>query len=60
MGSDELRAAAIRSSSLLLMSSLTDEQVLVANGYSFFPKKFSGASYAYIFQSGDTIMQVWP
>lgn len=42
---------------LLLMSSLTDEQVLVANGYSFFPKKFSGASYAYIFQSGDTIMQ---
>jgi len=24
---------------LLLMSSLTDEQVLVANGYSFFPKK---------------------
>lgn len=42
---------------LLLMSSLTDEQVLVANGYSFFPKKFSGASYAYIFQSGDTILQ---
>ena len=29
---------------LLLMSSLTDEQVLVANGYSFFPKKFSAAS----------------
>ena len=44
---------------LLLMSSLTDEQVLVANGYSFFPKKFSGASYAYIFQSGDTIMQAY-
>jgi len=42
---------------LLLMSSLTDEQVLVANGYSFFPKKFSAASYSYIFQSGDTIMQ---
>ena len=44
---------------LLLMSSLTDEQVLVANGYSFFPKKFSSASYAYIFQSGDTIMQAY-
>ena len=42
---------------LLLMSSLTDEQVLVANGYSFFPKKFSGASNAYIFQYGDTILQ---
>ena len=44
---------------LLLMSSLTDEQVLVANGYSFFPQKFSSASYAYIFQSGDTIMQAY-
>ncbi|MBQ9210243.1 MAG: carbohydrate ABC transporter permease [Clostridia bacterium] len=44
---------------LLLMSSLTDEQVLVANGYSFFPKKFSAASYSYIFQSGDTIMQAY-
>ena len=44
---------------LLLMSSLTDEQVLVANGYSFFPKKFSSASYAYIFQSGDTIIRAY-
>ena len=44
---------------LLLMSSLTDEQVLVANGYSFFPKIFSAASYQYIFQSGDTIMQAY-
>ena len=44
---------------LLLMSSLTDEQVLVSNGYSFFPKQFSAASYQYIFQSGDTIMQAY-
>ncbi len=44
---------------LLLMSSLTDEQVLVANGYSFFPKKFSADSYAYILQSGDTIMRAY-
>ena len=29
---------------LLFMSSITDENVLVANGYSFFPQKFSGAS----------------
>lgn len=26
---------------LLFMSSITDENTLVANGYSFFPKKFS-------------------
>ena len=44
---------------LLLMSSLTEEQVLVANGYSFFPKKFSADSYSYIFQSGDTIMRAY-
>ena len=44
---------------LLFMSSLTDEQVLVANGYSFFPKKFSLASYAYILKSGDTIMRAY-
>ena len=29
---------------LLFMSSVTDENVLVANGYSFFPKKFSAAA----------------
>ena len=26
---------------LLLMSSITDENALIANGYSFFPEKFS-------------------
>ncbi|WP_408069817.1 carbohydrate ABC transporter permease [Butyrivibrio sp. JL13D10] len=38
---------------LMLMSSLTDEQSLIANGYSFFPKKFSTYAYKYLFvQSG--------
>ena len=36
---------------LLFMSSITDENTLVANGYSFFPKKFSLASYSYIIKS---------
>ena len=38
---------------LMLMSSLTDEQTLIANGYSFFPKKFSTYAYRYLLvQSG--------
>ncbi len=37
---------------LLFLSSITDETALVANGYSFFPKKFSLASYSYIIKSG--------
>ena len=31
---------------LLLMSSITDENTLVANGYSFFPAKFSVDAYS--------------
>ena len=37
---------------LLFMSSITQEQVLVSNGYSFFPKEFSLDSYKYILRSG--------
>ena len=38
---------------LMLMSSLTDEQTLIANGYSFFPEKFSTYAYKYLLvQSG--------
>ena len=33
---------------LLFMSSITDEQALIANGYSFFPEKFSLEAYKYI------------
>ena len=44
---------------LLFMSSITDENVLVANGYSFFPEKFSLDAYAYIVKSGDTIMRAY-
>lgn len=44
---------------LLFMSSITQEQVLVANGYSFWPKKFSLGSYEYILQSGKTILRAY-
>ncbi len=38
---------------LMLMSSLTDERILIKNGYSFFPEKFSIYAYRYlIVQSG--------
>ena len=42
---------------LLFLSSMTDENTLVANGYSFFPKKFSIAAYSYIIQSGGKILR---
>lgn len=44
---------------LLFMSSITDENTLVANGYSFFPKKFSLASYTYIIKSGGQILKAY-
>lgn len=44
---------------LLFSSSLTEENTLVAYGYSFLPRKFSIASYAYIFQSGKLILQAY-
>ncbi len=33
---------------LLLLASFTDESVLLADGYSFFPRKFSLAAYQYL------------
>ena len=44
---------------LLLMSSITDENTLVANGYSFFPEKFSLAAYGYIIRSGAKIIRAY-
>lgn len=44
---------------LLFMSSITDENTLIANGYSFFPKKFSLGAYKYIIQSGEKILRAY-
>lgn len=44
---------------LLLMSSLTDESVLMQNGYSFLPAKFSLEAYTYIFRSGEKILRAY-
>ena len=44
---------------LLFMSSITDENTLVANGYSFFPARFSLSAYGYILQSGGKILKAY-
>lgn len=44
---------------LLFMSSITDEKVLVANGYAFWPAKFSLGAYGYILQSGKKILSAY-
>ncbi|MDO5424246.1 MAG: carbohydrate ABC transporter permease [Eubacteriales bacterium] len=44
---------------LLFMSSITDENTLVANGYSFLPKKFSLAAYSYLIKSGAKIVKAY-
>ncbi|MBP3814555.1 MAG: carbohydrate ABC transporter permease, partial [Butyrivibrio sp.] len=37
---------------LLVISSFTDNDVLIANGYSFTPEKWSIYAYEYIFKTG--------
>ncbi len=44
---------------LLLMSSITDENTLVANGYSFFPAKFSLSAYEYILTNASSVFQAY-
>jgi len=44
---------------LLFLSSVTDENTLVANGYSFFPEKFALEAYTYIIRSGAKIIKAY-
>ncbi len=44
---------------LLFMSSITDENTLIANGYSFFPAKLSLGAYSYILQNSATIFRAY-
>lgn len=44
---------------LLFLSSITQESVLLTQGYSFFPSTFSLESYAYIFRSSDKILRAY-
>jgi putative aldouronate transport system permease protein len=44
---------------LLLLSSITDESVLLKHGYSFFPRKLSLGAYRYIFMSSNKILRAY-
>ncbi len=44
---------------LLFLSSVTDENVLINNGYSFFPAKFSLGAYQYIINYSEMIMRAY-
>ena len=44
---------------LLLLSSVTDNDVLIRNGYSFVPEKFSLYAYEYIFNSGNSVVHAY-
>lgn len=54
-----MTACAILPMILLLVASLTDNDALIRNGYSFFPEKLSLDAYKYIFSSSGTVMQAY-
>lgn len=54
-----LSACAIIPMILLVMSSITDNNTLISNGYSFFPQKFSLYAYEYIFKTGNTVLHAY-
>lgn len=44
---------------LLVISSFTDNDTLLRNGYSFFPSKLSNSAYTYLFDQGDVIFRAY-
>ncbi len=42
---------------LITVASLTDETMLIRNGYSFFPKRFSLSAYAYMVSNSSLILR---
>ncbi|GKS15041.1 sugar ABC transporter permease [Paenibacillus chitinolyticus] len=44
---------------LLFISSITDEQSIVHNGYSFFPEAYSLSAYRYLWQDADRIFRAY-
>ena len=44
---------------LLVMSSITDNDTLIRNGYNFFPEKFSFKAYSYIFKTGSAVVDAY-
>ena len=44
---------------LVFLSSLTDENVLIRNGYSFFPQKWGLDAYLYLWETRKTLLQAY-
>ena len=44
---------------LVFISSITDENTLIREGYSFFPKQLSLYAYQYIIRQGDKILRAY-
>ena len=44
---------------LVFISSISDENTLIRNGYSFFPEKFSLYAYQYIIRQGEKILRAY-
>lgn len=44
---------------LLFIASITDENVLIAEGYSYFPRKLGFSGYAYILRNMNTIVRAY-
>lgn len=44
---------------LMVISSFTDNDALIANGYSFLPKKWSAYAYEYIFSTGNSVVHAY-
>ena len=44
---------------LLFMSSITDNDTLIQNGYSFIPEKFSLYAYEYVFKTGNSVVKAY-
>lgn len=54
-----LSALAVIPFVLMIVSSLTDNNTLVANGYSFWPEKWSIYAYEYIFNTGNSVLHAY-
>lgn len=54
-----LSAFAILPMILLVLSSLTDNDTLIQNGYSFLPEKWSFEAYEYIFSTGNSVLHAY-
>lgn len=54
-----LTACALLPMILLVISSFTDNDTLIRNGYNFFPEKWSTYAYEYIFMTGNSVVHAY-